>query len=125
MFFCSSDDVKKNCRINLLNGIPKYQNDGHKCENGITKDGLKFSSELCGIHFNHLDWETTKYITVWGESDGMINNGYRLSFIRMYNDDTRVRPTGFLDYWTGIHLPDIKVNITIKDNIIDVSYPTN
>lgn len=125
VFLCSSDDVKKNCRINLLNGIPIYQADGGECVNGIKKDGVKFTSQLCGIHFNHLDWTITKYITVWGESDGMINfEKYRLSFIRLYNDDTIVKPRGYLEYWTKIHLPDIKVFIPIKDIVMDVSDPT-
>ncbi|CAC5392586.1 unnamed protein product [Mytilus coruscus] len=111
-----SNNVKRNCRINLLNGIPKYQTDSGTCKNGIKKDGVKFTSQLCGIHFNHLDWKRTKYITVWGESDGMINNGYRLSFIRLYNDDTVVKPTEYLEYWTKIHLPDIKVLVEDGDD---------
>lgn len=110
LFIFSSDDIKRTCIINLLNGIPQYQIDKDECKNGIKDDGLKFTSKYCGIHFNHLDWKTKKYIEVWGISDGMINIGNRFSVLRLYNPDN-LKPSKSLQYWTNIHLPDIKVII--------------
>lgn len=102
----SSNKIKAGCIINLLNGVPQYQTD--KCEKDIKDDGVKFTSQYCGIHFNHLDWKTKKYIEVWGESDGIINDGFRLSFIRLYNPDN-LKPAEDIAYWENIHLPDVKV----------------
>ncbi|CAC5389963.1 unnamed protein product [Mytilus coruscus] len=113
-FIFSSNAIKRTCIINLLNGIPQYQIDKDKCKNGIKDDGLKFTSQYCGIHFNHLDWKTKKYIEVWGISDGIINDGVRLSVLRLYNPDN-LKPSKSLQYWKNIHLPDIKVLVTDGD----------
>lgn len=95
----------------LVNGLPAYQNDGKQCVNGITKDGLIFKSEQCGITFSHSNWQQKQVIKIFGQIDQLVNVKDRIVFLRLYNDEGLVSPNEPIWYWKNIHLPDIKVCI--------------
>lgn len=96
------------CMLVLLNGIPSYQNENVPCENGISKDGIIFESELCGIRFSHANWQEPQVVKINGQSDLLVNINDRIVFLRLYNADN-VKPIKDLMYWRNIHLHDIKV----------------
>ncbi|XP_071123992.1 uncharacterized protein [Mytilus edulis] len=110
------DYIKQNrCVLNLLNGVPNYQTDGSFCKNGISDEGLVFNSEQCGIAFNYANWTETQYVHVTGASNGQINSGDSIVYLRLFNDPDHVLPSSSLKVWTGIHLIDIKVVIHDTD----------
>lgn len=101
------DNIKQNdCVLVLLNGVPDYQLNGEECINGITKDGIIFNSETCGIKFSHSNWQEKQIIKIMGQTDLVVNVADRIVLLRLYNSD-EVEPRTL--YWKNIHLPDIKV----------------
>ena len=96
------------CLLVLFNGIPLYQTDKKLCANKISKDGIIFESESCGVKFSHATWQDQQVVTINGQSDLLVNINDRIVFLRLYNADA-VEPN--TKYWSNIHLPDIKVYI--------------
>jgi hypothetical protein len=96
------------CLLVLLNGIPSYQTENDPCLNGISKDGIIFESESCGVKFSYANWQEPQVVKINGQSDLLVNINDRIVFLRLYNADD-VTPITDLIYWKNIHLPDIKV----------------
>lgn len=94
------------CLLVLFNGIPSYQTENDPCVNGISKDGIIFKSESCGVKFSHATWQDQQVLNINGQSDLQVNINDRIVFLRLYNADA-VKPNTI--YWSNIHLPDIKV----------------
>ncbi|CAC5377862.1 unnamed protein product [Mytilus coruscus] len=103
---------QKECLLVLLNGVPDYQTKG--CTNGVTKDGLVFTSDYCGIKFSHSNWQDPQIIKIMGQIDQLANIEDRLIFLRLYNAD-KVAAKGPLIYWKNIHTTDIKIYVIDKD----------
>lgn len=99
---------KDDCLLVLLNGVPDYQTKG--CTNGITKDGLVFTTDYCGIKFSHSNWQDPQLINITGQIDQLANIEDRLINLRLYNADT-VAAKGPLGYWINYHTTDIKVRV--------------
>ncbi|XP_076072003.1 uncharacterized protein LOC143043707 [Mytilus galloprovincialis] len=99
----------------LVNALPAYQKDGKQCVDGITKDGLIFKSERCGITFSHSNWQQKQVIKIFGQIDQLVNVKDRIVFLRLYNDEDIVHPNEPIWYWKNIHLPDIKVYVKDAD----------
>ncbi|XP_052076398.1 von Willebrand factor D and EGF domain-containing protein-like [Mytilus californianus] len=109
------DNIRQNdCILVLLNGVPDYQLNGEECINGITKDGLIFKSETCGIKFSHSNWQEKQMIKILGQTDQIVNIEDRIVLLRLYNSD-EVEPIEPISYWKNIHLPDIKVYVKDAD----------
>jgi hypothetical protein len=96
------------CLLVLLNGIPSYQTANDQCVNGISKDGIIFYSESCGVKFSHANWQDQQVVKINGQSDLQVNINDRIVFLRLYNADD-VTPITDVIYWKNIHLSDIKV----------------
>ncbi|XP_063416202.1 uncharacterized protein LOC134697845 [Mytilus trossulus] len=103
---------KDDCLLVLLNGVPDYQTKG--CTNGITKDGLVFTTDYCGIKFAHSNWQDPQLINITGQIDQLANIEDRLINLRLYNADT-VAAKGSLSYWRNYHTTDIKIYVIDKD----------
>ena len=61
------------CLLVLLNGTPSYQTENDQCVNGISKDGIIFESESCGVKFSHATWQDQQVVKINGQSDLQVN----------------------------------------------------
>jgi hypothetical protein len=46
-----------------------YQTENDSCLNGISKDGIIFESESCGVKFSHANWQEPQVVKINGQSD--------------------------------------------------------
>ncbi|XP_063420083.1 von Willebrand factor D and EGF domain-containing protein-like [Mytilus trossulus] len=79
--------------------------------NNIARRDLVFEAQFCGIKFGNLDWNQTKYLKVYGFSDGLYNSEDRSTYIRVSTKSVSV----FNEFWKDIKIPDIKVTVVDKD----------
>ena len=110
-------DIKQTlCVLNLLAGVPQYQNNQQLCRNGLADDTLVFESQKCGIFFSHFDYTTPQIFNVTGAADNMINFNDRLAVLQIYHDALKANtdiPELYL--WNGIMLPELKFVVTDTD----------
>ncbi|XP_052101114.1 von Willebrand factor D and EGF domain-containing protein-like isoform X2 [Mytilus californianus] len=85
---------------------------GPVCSNNIANRDIVFNAEFCGIKLESLDWENTKYLRVYGFSDGIYNHQDRSTYIRLSTNTI----SAFHDIWTNLSLSEIKVNVLDKDS---------
>lgn len=112
-FICLSIDMIKDamCVLNILSGVPTYQNDPDKyCKGELSDEALVFETQQCGIYFKHTNWQTPQHVFVTGASDNKVNVKERLAVLQLYQDadkgSTNIKE---LNIWNGIMLPEIKV----------------
>ena len=75
------------------------------CVNNIASKDVVFKAELCGIKLSTLDWNETKYLKVYGFSDGIYNQQDRSTYIQLSTTNI----TTLNDIWKDIQIPDIEV----------------
>lgn len=101
----SHPDIRTKCAQNFFIFQPKYGKNEASCLNSIAKRDIVFEAEFCGIKLGNLDWNETKYLQVYGSSDGIYNHQGRSTFIRISTKS--VSP--FNEIWRDIKIPEIKV----------------
>ncbi|CAG2226665.1 unnamed protein product [Mytilus edulis] len=110
----SHPDIRTKCAQNFFIFQPKYGKNEASCLNSIAKRDIVFEAEFCGIKLGNLDWNETKYLQVYGSSDGIYNHQGRSTFIRISTKS--VSP--FNEIWRDIKIPEIKVTILDKDSVL-------
>ena len=75
------------------------------CINKIASKDATFKPEFCGIKLSTLDWNDTKYLKVYGFSDGIYDQQDRSTYIQL----STTTITTLNDIWKDIQIPDIKV----------------
>ncbi|XP_052073689.1 von Willebrand factor D and EGF domain-containing protein-like isoform X2 [Mytilus californianus] len=110
----SHPNIQENCNQNFYIFQPKYQHNTAACMNNIARRDLVFEAQFCGIKLGNLDWNQTKYLKVYGFSDGLYNSEDRSTYIRVSTKSVSV----FNEFWKDIKIPDIKVTVVDKDSTL-------
>ncbi|XP_052074524.1 mucin-5B-like [Mytilus californianus] len=110
----SHPDIRTKCAQNFFIFQPKYGKNKASCLNNIAKRDIVFEAEFCGIKLGNLDWNETKYLQVYGSSDGLYNHQGRSTFIRISTKSI----SAFNEIWKDVKIPEIKVTVLDKDSVL-------
>ena len=103
----SHSDFMPHCSQNIYVFQPKDDDTMFKCLNNIASKDVVFKAEFCGIKLSTVDWNETKYLKVYGFSDGIYNQQDRSTYIHL----STTTITTLNDIWKDIQIPDIKVHV--------------
>ena len=101
----SHSNFMPHCSQNIYVFQPEHDDMPSSCVNNIVSKDVVFKAELCGIKLSTLDWNETKYLKVYGFSDGIYNRQDRSTCIQL----STTTITTLNDIWKDIQIPDIKV----------------
>jgi hypothetical protein len=101
----SYSDFMPQCSQNINVFQPEHDDTRSSCVNNIVSRDVVFKAEFCGIILSTLDWNATKYLKVYGFSDGIYNQQDRSTYIQL----STTTVTTLNDIWKDIQIPDIKV----------------
>jgi hypothetical protein len=101
----SHSDFMPHCSQNIYVFEQKHNDTTSSCLINIASKNVVFKAELCGIKLSTLDWNETKYLKVYGFSDGIYNHQDRSTYIQL----STTTITTLNDIWKDIQIPDIKV----------------
>ena len=101
----SHSNFMPHCSQNIYAFQSKHDDTPSSCVNNIVSEDVVFKAEFCGIKLSAFDWNETKYLTVYGFSDGIYNQEDRSTYIQLSTTNT----TTINDIWKNIQIPDIKV----------------
>jgi hypothetical protein len=79
------------CSQNIYVFQPKHDDTPSSCVNNIVSKDVVFKAEFCGIKLSTLDWNETKYLKVYGFSDGIYNQQDRSTYIQLSTTTVRWR----------------------------------